>query len=610
MPKSTLDIEVNDQQFKEYVAAFERYREQTREMPKEWADVNDSVVAIGAGFTIVTLELERQFEVTQRLSEERRKVAKEEKEAREEKRRIEKEAEDREKEAEKRRKTAVEQTKQIAKNIAETVVGLGKWALIGEGASLIGGALTFWGLDKLVSSVGQERRLAQGFGVTTGQRQALDLNLQRYFDVNSLLENVAETKADPNRWWVFKTMGLNPNEGNAQLSMDTALRARQMFITDRGNEALAQAQGLTTVFSMDELRRLAATPEAQLRSSMGQAQSDLAPGGRAYLADQVSLKWQNFIVALDGAGLALKNKLVDKLSQLEPNLERIIGKLADLGIAILDNIDWAQLNDGLSKFTQYIASKQFQADFKTVIDDIDYAAHKLVGAMKLLGLLPDAAPAPLPGENPTPMPGPGQSVAQDPTAPGGYWTHDIFGNPHLNAPQNPFWDEAIGKVGQLTGGDISKGTKVASALQRDLGLGSGAAAGIVGNLLAEDPSLVAMNEKHPLRGRGGWGWAMWTGPRRIQFEQWVAAHHLDIHSDEANYGFLVYELKTKFQGLLKKIQHESAAQAAADIYTTFESPPKGDKTLPVRIAKAVKVDVNLTNQTGANVAPTVNAASR
>lgn len=119
-----------------------------------------------------------------------------------------------------------------------------------------------------------------------------------------------------------------------------------------------------------------------------------------------------------------------------------------------------------------------------------------------------------------------------------------------------------------------------------------------------------MNERNPARGRGGFGWAQWTGPRRVEFEQWAAANHLDTHSDEANYGFLVHELKTKFQSLLRKIQHESVGAATADIYRTFEAPRKGDTTLAARVAKAVKVDIQVNNQSGASVAAQANAASQ
>jgi hypothetical protein len=42
--------------------------------------------------------------------------------------------------------------------------------------------------------------------------------------------------------------------------------------------------------------------------------------------------------------------------------------------------------------------------------------------------------------------------------------------------------------------------------------------------------------------KGGWGWQQWTGPRRTAFMDWAIQRKLDPAGDEANYGFMVYEL--------------------------------------------------------------------
>jgi hypothetical protein len=82
-------------------------------------------------------------------------------------------------------------------------------------------------------------------------------------------------------------------------------------------------------------------------------------------------------------------------------------------------------------------------------------------------------------------------------------------------------------------------------LMKDFGLDDVGAAAIVGNLGHESAGFRFLQEIKPLipGSRGGYGWAQWTGPRRRSFESWCADKKLDPASDEANYGFLCYELR-------------------------------------------------------------------
>jgi hypothetical protein len=50
--------------------------------------------------------------------------------------------------------------------------------------------------------------------------------------------------------------------------------------------------------------------------------------------------------------------------------------------------------------------------------------------------------------------------------------------------------------------------------------------------------FTAFQEKNPRSGRGGAGWAQWTGPRRRTFEKWAAARGLDPKDDATSYAFM------------------------------------------------------------------------
>jgi hypothetical protein len=91
------------------------------------------------------------------------------------------------------------------------------------------------------------------------------------------------------------------------------------------------------------------------------------------------------------------------------------------------------------------------------------------------------------------------------------------------------------------------------ALMRDVNLQMHQAAGFVGNLGYETRGFIDLQEKHPTipGSLGGLGWAQWTGyhwpyDRRLQFENHCKGLGLSTSGDEANYTFVLVELRGRF----------------------------------------------------------------
>ena len=81
---------------------------------------------------------------------------------------------------------------------------------------------------------------------------------------------------------------------------------------------------------------------------------------------------------------------------------------------------------------------------------------------------------------------------------------------------------------------------LARRLQQDIpGLSVEDVAAIWGNAGHESYGFQIWNQ---IRGTA-FGWFQWDGVRRKQFEAWAKARNLQVRSDEANYGFLVHELR-------------------------------------------------------------------
>jgi hypothetical protein len=452
MPRSIIDIDVNDEQFKTFVNLYEKYQAALGEQPAQWAAVDAEVSGVAAGAEALTdsilkqnaglsaqaklakdaagatqqsaavtgatiaaavtlalegfeakknaalAEAERDKKLAKDRADEKKAADLADKKSEEAKKKADAARLERLKAEKAKRKEAVEEVARMATSVASTAVDLVKWATLGGFADVAAGALGFWGLDKLVGSVGAERRAAGGLGITTGEHQAMNVDLQRYFDTDSALERVADAQNDPEKRVVFSQFGVNPNgKDPAQLVAEMAEAATRIFKEGHENVAYAQARGLTDIFSLSDLRRMAGLPAGELHAGVEQARRDAAPGGRLFLDAEVSRKWQNFMVALDGSAAGLKNTFVDGLAKLEPQLEQVIKELFIMANVALRNIDWQALDDGLKKFTDYIGSDKFHKDFKTFVDDVSYAANKMVSALRFLKLIPDedtpAAPA-------------------------------------------------------------------------------------------------------------------------------------------------------------------------------------------------------------------------
>lgn len=84
---------------------------------------------------------------------------------------------------------------------------------------------------------------------------------------------------------------------------------------------------------------------------------------------------------------------------------------------------------------------------------------------------------------------------------------------------------------------------VVRELKKDLNWPLISGAALCGNFAVESIEFTTFQEIGPRAGRGGAGWAQWTGPRRRNFERWALTHGLNLETDEASYGFAVFEFR-------------------------------------------------------------------
>jgi Phage tail lysozyme len=92
------------------------------------------------------------------------------------------------------------------------------------------------------------------------------------------------------------------------------------------------------------------------------------------------------------------------------------------------------------------------------------------------------------------------------------------------------------------------------------------AAALPGNFGRETGGFAAFQEIAPRAGRGGLGWAQWTGPRRVKFERFCADHKLSPFSDEGNWAYLRYEIDKDFPNLMGKMRNCLCLRDAVSVF--------------------------------------------
>jgi hypothetical protein len=118
-----------------------------------------------------------------------------------------------------------------------------------------------------------------------------------------------------------------------------------------------------------------------------------------------------------------------------------------------------------------------------------------------------------------------------------------------------------------------RGAWLVKRLASDFELEPFQAAGIVGNLGFESGGFKQLQEIGPQGGRGGYGWAQWTGPRRVMFEGWAKGMGLAPSSDAANYGYLVFELRGEYKHTIEALRTtRTDADAVFSVGQTYERP--------------------------------------
>jgi hypothetical protein len=148
---------------------------------------------------------------------------------------------------------------------------------------------------------------------------------------------------------------------------------------------------------------------------------------------------------------------------------------------------------------------------------------------------------------------------------------DSTGGNSPNAAGQTAHDAKVRELSGGTGGGSKVDTTTASTMiprmMKDYGLTREQATGAVGVMGYESGDFKTLQEKGQPDGKGGWGYAQWTGPRREQFMQYAKDNNLDPKSDAANYGFMQKELASPaYAGVIPAMKQTTTSQDAGKVW--------------------------------------------
>jgi len=127
-------------------------------------------------------------------------------------------------------------------------------------------------------------------------------------------------------------------------------------------------------------------------------------------------------------------------------------------------------------------------------------------------------------------------------------------------------------------------------LIQDVSVSEVQAAAMLGNIGWECGGFRALQEVKPVMGGiGGLGWCQWTAARRAAFVNWLRDNGWgeNYHEDEANYGYLLYELRGPQRSSLDAVKGTSMVESATKTFMDiFERPNAQYAALDNRIGLA------------------------
>lgn len=384
--KSIIEIDVQDDRFQNFLAAFQLYKEALGEMPEDWRAQAEKITgagkaakelageadAIAGQFNNALSELQQMNQQMGVLVANTANL-------------------NRQGDAFKRGADGAKSfleggaraAGKMATEIKDATVSMLKWtSVLGLFGGLIGAGGLF-GINRLALGAGAQRFSAQGLNTTAGGLASTATNFTPALaNPVGTLGNIRDAQQDLSRRWVFTSMGVNPQGDPAQMLPELIRNARNIFNQTGGTLQGAEARGLTQIFTLEDLNRFKNMSDAEIEAMAKRADADR----RTFDITDRSLKqWQDFDVQVNRSEQEIRKAFITGLSPLAPQLSQLSQAVAGFLTHMLQSPQVGQWIDmasnGLKNLGEYLTSSDFQRDadeFITAVGKLGRAVANVV----------------------------------------------------------------------------------------------------------------------------------------------------------------------------------------------------------------------------------------
>lgn len=358
--KSIIDIQVNDESFKNFQKLFNDYQAKLKSQGGQWADVNkaiqqtqkdfakmaDAAASVNASVAASTKNQDKFHSAVSATGRAMHGLS--------------------------------QSSRNVAGHILSATTSLIKWSsIVGVVGGLLGAGGLF-GIDRLAVGAAAQRRDALGYGSSVGQNSAFRIRFGGMVDPDSFMSTVNTMQNDPAQRWIFNAMGIqNPqNMQPGALNVAVLQRLRNMWAThpENRNPMFMRALGMDKLISMQDWRRIGTSPD--FNYEMSRYQHDQAALNRPASID---MPWKHLREQIDVSGQKIKNTFIDGLVPLAPELAKLstaiqqVIAMAMKSGAAKDAI--GSMAMGIKDFSAYLSSDDFKDSIEDVMDDLKILAR-------------------------------------------------------------------------------------------------------------------------------------------------------------------------------------------------------------------------------------------
>ncbi|ECC9428561.1 lytic transglycosylase domain-containing protein [Salmonella enterica subsp. diarizonae] len=265
-------------------------------------------------------------------------------------------------------------SKEFAGHIKDATVSLLSWGgIVGLFTGVLGAGGLF-GLNRLASTASAQRFTSMGLNTSIGALDSTAINYQRAVaNPTSTLGAIRDTQADLSQRWKFQAMGINnPDRSPDQLLPEMIRAARSIFTQTGGTLQGANAYGLTSFFSIDDLNRFKNMSDAEIDAMEKRAKRDAQ---LLQITDEQARQWQDFNIQLDYSSQSIKNTFIRGLGPLTPGLTKLSDALSGAIDTVLQSPELGKWIDGLAggiqRFGDYLASPDFKNDVENFMVKVE-----------------------------------------------------------------------------------------------------------------------------------------------------------------------------------------------------------------------------------------------